>query len=76
MKISTKTLRGRVLNRGTEMEKSKQKWGTVWKHSLGSYSDEDTAEHDDLIAMIRTGLLSIILAFAFLKMANIVAGWL
>lgn len=76
MKTDTKTLRGRVLNRGTEMEKSKQKWWTVWKHSLGSYSDEDTAGHDDLIAIIRTTILSINIACAFLIMMNIVVGWL
>ena len=76
MKTDTKTLRGRVLNRGIKMEKSKQKWWTVWKHSLGSYSDEDTAGHDDLIAIIRTTILSINLACAFLIMMNIVVGWL
>ena len=76
MKVDMKTLRGRVLNRGTEMEKSKQKWWTVWKHSLGSYSYEDTAGHDDLIAIIRTTIVSINLTCAFLIMMNIIVGWL
>ena len=53
----------------------KKGW-TVWKHALGSYSSEDTAGHDDAIALIHTGIVVFNLMAAALIMANIVAGWL
>ena len=52
----------------------KKSW-TVWKHALGSYSNEDTAGHDDAIALIRTILVVFNLSCAALIMVNILVGW-
>jgi hypothetical protein len=52
----------------------KKGW-TVWKHALGSYSNEDTAGHDDAIALIRTFLVVFNLIAAGLIMVNILASW-
>ena len=48
----------------------------LWKMALGSFSDEQTAGHDDKIAMIRTVIVSINIICAFFIMANIVRGWI
>ena len=44
------------------------KW-EIWKMALGSFSDEQTAGHDDKIAMIRTVIVSINIICAFFIMA-------
>ena len=50
---------------------------TIWKHALGSYSEEDGFDpaNDNAIAAIRTGILGINLICAVLIIANIVHNW-
>ena len=50
---------------------------TIWKHALGSYSEEDGFDpaNDNAIAIIRTGILGINLICAVLIIANIVHNW-
>jgi len=50
---------------------------TIWKHALGSYSEEDGFDpaNDNAIAVIRTGILGINLICAVLIIANIVHNW-
>ena len=52
------------------------KYWLIWKHALGTYSEEDIAGHEDAIVIIRSIILSINLLCAFLIMINIVIGWL
>ena len=47
----------------------------VWKMALGSFSDEQTAGHDDVIALIRTFIVTVNIVCAFFIMANIIKGW-
>ncbi len=50
---------------------------TIWKHALGSYSEEDGFDpaNDNAIALIRTSILIVNLICAFLIMANIIHNW-
>ena len=48
---------------------------TIWKYTIGSFSDEKTAEYDNIVAIIRTIILGINLMCAFLIMANIIHNW-
>tara|TARA_B100000287_G_scaffold7697_1_gene7580 strand:+ start:455 stop:625 length:171 start_codon:yes stop_codon:yes gene_type:complete len=50
---------------------------TIWKHALGSYSEEDGFDpaNDNAIAIIRTAILGINLICAFLIIANIIHNW-
>ena len=52
------------------------RWWTIWKHALGTYSDEDVRDHENAIACIRTGIVIFNLVTASLIMANIIIGWL
>ena len=52
------------------------KYWIIWKHALGTYSEEDIAGHEDAIVIIRSIILTINLLCAFLIMINIVIGWL
>ena len=49
----------------------------IWKHALGSYSDEDGFDpaNDNAVALIRTAIISINLICAVLIMANVVHHW-
>ncbi len=51
------------------------KW-EVWKMALGSFSDEQTAGHDDKIAVIRTIILTINIVCAMFIIANIIKSWI
>ena len=50
---------------------------TIWKHALGSYSEEDGFDpaNDDMVALIRTGILGINIACVIFIMANVVHNW-
>jgi hypothetical protein len=48
----------------------------VWKYSLGSFNDEDTAPVENQITIVRTIILLINLACAMLIMTNILKGWI
>jgi len=51
------------------------KWWTIWKYALGSYSDEKTAEYDNTVTVIRTMLFFINFITCVLIGANIIIGW-
>ncbi len=54
--------------------KVKRCW-TVWKHALGSFSDEQTAGNDDIVCGVRTVIVGVNLTCAIFIMANIVNNW-
>ena len=53
----------------------KDKAWTIWKYTIGSFSDDKTVEHDNAIAILRTFIVVINVACAILIMANIVHNW-
>ena len=53
----------------------KGKLWTVWKYTIGSFSDEKTAEYDDVVAMLRTGIVLVNFMTCFFIMANVVHNW-
>ena len=53
----------------------KGKLWTVWKYTIGSFSDEKTAEYDDVVAMLRTGIVLVNFLTCFFIMANVVHNW-
>ncbi len=52
----------------------KRLW-TIWKYAIGSFSDEQTAEYDDVVAIARTFIVGINVICAFFIIANIIIGW-
>jgi len=48
---------------------------TVWKYAVGSFSDEQTEEYDNVVAVVRTFIVGINIVCAFFIMANIVHNW-
>ena len=52
----------------------KKLW-TIWKFTIGSFSDEQTKEYDDGVAIARTFIVFINLLCAILIMANIIKNW-
>jgi len=53
----------------------KGKVWTIWKYAIGSFSDEKTAEYDDIVAILRTIIVIINVVCAFFIMTNIVHNW-
>ena len=53
----------------------KGKVWTVWKYTIGSFSDEKTAEYDNIVAILRTMIVAINVVCAFFIMTNIVHNW-
>ena len=53
----------------------KAKVWTIWKYAIGSFSDEKTAEYDDIVAILRTLIVIINVVCAFFIMTNIVHNW-
>ena len=49
----------------------------IWKHALGSYSEQDGYDptNDDIVGMIRTGILLVNIICAFFIVANVVHNW-
>jgi len=47
----------------------------VIKHSLGTYSDEDTVGHDNYIGAIRFFIVMTNILFAYFFMGNLIFGW-
>ena len=52
-----------------------RKLWTVWKFSVGSFSDERTKEHDNTIAIIRTAIVGINVLTCLIIIANILHNW-
>tara|TARA_B100000686_G_C16200540_1_gene670359 strand:+ start:410 stop:577 length:168 start_codon:yes stop_codon:yes gene_type:complete len=53
----------------------KKLW-TIWKYAIGSFSDEQTAEYDDVVAIARTILVGLNVVCALFIIANIIVGWI
>ena len=48
------------------------KFWTIWKHALGTYSEEDIADHENAIAIIRTIIVCTNLICAVFIIGNII----
>lgn len=53
------------------------KFWTIWKHALGSYSEQDGYDptNDNIVGIIRSLILLVNVLCAILIMANIIKGW-
>jgi|TARA_R110002167_G_scaffold355969_1_gene570568 hypothetical protein len=60
------------------MVKSMKTWWTIWKHALGSYSEDDgfNPANDNAVAIIRTAIVLSNLFCAYFIIWNIVRSWL
>ena len=52
-----------------------KKFWRVWKFAIGSFSDEQTKEYDNVVAITRTFIVCINVVCAFFIMVNIVHNW-
>lgn len=59
----------------TEIRKLLNKIWNVWKYSIGSFSDEQTAEYDNPVAVVRTIIVSVNVMCAMFIMINILRNW-
>ena len=52
----------------------KKVW-TVWKFTIGSFSDASTKEYDNTVAIIRTAIVGINVITCLIIIANIIHNW-
>jgi hypothetical protein len=52
----------------------KKVW-TVWKFTIGSFSDERTKEHDNMVAILRTIIVVVNVLTCLMIVANIIHNW-
>jgi hypothetical protein len=55
-------------------DKMQRLW-TIWKYAIGSYSDEKTADYDDIVAMVRTVFVTVNFVTCLFIMSNIIHNW-
>ena len=48
---------------------------TIWKYTIGNFSDEITVEHDNAVAVLRTLIVLVNFMTCFFIMANVVHNW-
>lgn len=48
---------------------------TIWKYSIGSYSDEKTADYDDIVAIVRSVFVTVNFVTCIFIMSNIIHNW-
>ncbi len=48
---------------------------TIWKHALGSFSDEQTAGNDDIICVVRSFIVGINMLTCIIIVANVMHNW-
>ena len=48
---------------------------TIWKYTIGSFSDDKTVEHDDIIAILRTCIVLVNFITCFFIIANVINKW-
>jgi len=53
----------------------KSKIWTIWKYTIGSFSDEKTADYDDYVAIVRTFIVLVNFVTCFFIMANTIHNW-
>ena len=52
-----------------------RKFWTVWKYTIGSFSDDRTKDHDNTVAIIRTAIVGINVLTCLVIIANIIHNW-
>ena len=52
----------------------KKLW-TTWKYAVGSFSDEQTEEYDNIVAIVRTFIVGLNIICALFIIANIIKNW-
>ena len=52
----------------------KEMW-TIWKFTIGSFSDERTKEHDNIVATLRTIIVVVNVLTCLIIVANIIHNW-
>ena len=52
-----------------------EKIWTIWKYAIGSYSDEKTAEYDDVVTIVRSVFVTVNFVTCFFIMSNIIHNW-
>ena len=65
------TFNQKEYNRKNEMKKI---W-TVWKYTIGSFSDERTRDHDNTVAILRTIIVAVNVLTCLMIVANIIHNW-
>ena len=48
---------------------------TIWKYTIGSFSDEKTEDYDDYVAIVRTLIVLVNFVTCFFIMANTIHNW-
>ena len=48
---------------------------TIWKFTIGSFSDERTKEHDNIVAILRTIIVVVNVLTCLIIVANIIHNW-
>ena len=48
---------------------------TVWKFTVGSFSDERTKDHDNTVAILRTIIVAVNVLTCLMIVANIIHNW-
>ena len=54
---------------------TKDKLWKIWKYSLGSNSDDKTAEYDDIITVIRTIIVGVNFITCFFIISGVIRHW-
>ena len=52
----------------------KKVW-TIWKFTIGSFSDERTKDYDNIVAILRTIIVGINVITCLIIIANIIHNW-
>jgi len=48
---------------------------TIWKYTIGSFSDDKTEDYDNVVAVLRTLIVLVNFITCFFIMSNIVHNW-
>jgi len=48
---------------------------TIWKFTIGSFSDERTKDHDNTVAILRTIIVAVNVLTCLIIIANIIHNW-
>ena len=48
---------------------------TIWNYAIGSFSDEQTEEYDNVVAIARTFIVGLNVICALFIIANIIKNW-
>jgi hypothetical protein len=73
--LKTEESKGSVSSNLTLSAKHMKKFWIIWKYTIGSFSDEKTAEYDDQVAILRSIIVLINSITCFAIVANIIHNW-